>query len=96
MTVFVITGGFLFSFLSIVHYTKKDIHQAVSELHKLGPICITVTLGKDGTFLSLNCNCQSKVIPCISIKAIDTTGAGDAFVGATLYQLSTIENLYRF
>jgi fructokinase len=27
-------------------------------------------------------------IPSIAIKPVDTTGAGDAFVGALLYQLS--------
>jgi fructokinase len=45
-----------------------------------------ITLGKEGTLLGFNH--QTHIIPSISVKPVDTTGAGDAFVGATLYQLS--------
>lgn len=45
----------------------------------------TITLGKDGTLLGLNGT--TITIPSIPIKPVDTTGAGDAFVGAVLYQL---------
>jgi fructokinase len=45
-----------------------------------------ITLGKEGTMLGLNGTTQ--IIPSIEIKAVDTTGAGDAFVGAVLYQLA--------
>lgn len=45
-----------------------------------------ITIGKEGTLLG----CKGKIIlvPSIEINPIDTTGAGDAFVGAVLYQLS--------
>ena len=33
-------------------------------------------------------NGKTEIIPSIKIKPVDTTGAGDAFVGALLYQLS--------
>ena len=46
----------------------------------------TITLGKDGTLLGYNGT--TTTIPSIPIKPVDTTGAGDAFVGAVLYQLS--------
>lgn len=45
-----------------------------------------ITLGKDGTMLGRDK--RTTVFPSIEIKAVDTTGAGDAFVGAVLYQLS--------
>ncbi|MGL6069002.1 MAG: carbohydrate kinase family protein, partial [Sediminibacterium sp.] len=45
----------------------------------------TITLGKDGTLLGLNG--KKYIIESIPIKPVDTTGAGDAFVGAVLYQL---------
>jgi fructokinase len=45
-----------------------------------------ITLGKDGTLLGING--ETRIIPSISVKPVDTTGAGDAFVGAVLYQLS--------
>jgi fructokinase len=31
---------------------------------------------------------NKNTVPSIAVKPIDTTGAGDAFVGAVLYQLS--------
>ena len=46
----------------------------------------TITLGKDGTMLGFNH--QTEIIESIPVKPVDTTGAGDAFVGAVLYQLS--------
>lgn len=45
-----------------------------------------ITLGKEGTLLGLNK--KTVIVPSIPVKPIDTTGAGDAFVGALLYQLS--------
>lgn len=69
---------------------KSDITKAVSELHAIGAKCIAVTLGKAGTYLSFEEN--SATVPSIPIQAVDTTGAGDAFVGATLFQLGKLEN----
>ena len=45
-----------------------------------------ITLGKEGTLLGLEGNTQ--LIPSIPVHCIDSTGAGDAFVGALLYQLA--------
>ena len=45
----------------------------------------TITLGKEGTLLGFKQ--KNSVIESIAIKPVDTTGAGDAFVGAVLYQL---------
>lgn len=45
-----------------------------------------ITLGKDGTMLGFGNT--TTIIPSIPVKPVDTTGAGDAFVGAVLYQLS--------
>ena len=39
----------------------------------------------------LGFNGKTEIINSIPVKAIDTTGAGDAFVGAVLYQLSLLE-----
>ena len=44
-----------------------------------------ITLGKEGTLLSTSHG--TEIISSIPITAIDATGAGDAFVGAVLYQL---------
>lgn len=48
----------------------------------------TITLGKDGTLLGYNK--ATSIIESIPVKPVDTTGAGDAFVGAVLYQLSAM------
>lgn len=45
-----------------------------------------ITIGKEGTLLGLNGTTHA--VPSIVITPVDTTGAGDAFVGAVLYQLS--------
>ena len=46
---------------------------------------IAITLGKEGKLLSTSHGIE--IISSIPITAIDATGAGDAFVGAVLYQL---------
>jgi fructokinase len=45
-----------------------------------------ITLGKEGTLMGLNG--KTEIIKSIPVNPVDTTGAGDAFVGAVLYQLS--------
>jgi len=46
-----------------------------------------ITLGKEGTLLRHK---QSHLtIGSIAVNPVDTTGAGDAFVGAVLYQLAS-------
>lgn len=48
----------------------------------------TITLGKDGTMIGMDG--QTEIVESIAVKPVDTTGAGDAFVGAVLYQLDKI------
>ncbi|MZK50552.1 carbohydrate kinase family protein [Clostridium beijerinckii] len=69
---------------------EKDITAGVNKLHELGVKVITITLGSEGTYLSVDG--QHEIIPSIKIKQVDSTGAGDAFVGAALKQVSDIEN----
>ncbi|WP_078550142.1 carbohydrate kinase family protein [Litchfieldia alkalitelluris] len=68
----------------------KDRKQATTFFHQLGAKVVAVTLGKDGTLIS---NGQyEEIIPSIKVNSIDSTGAGDAFVGATLYQLAKLND----
>ncbi|NRY59579.1 carbohydrate kinase family protein [Clostridium beijerinckii] len=69
---------------------EKDITAGVNKLHELGVKVVTITLGSKGTYLSVDG--QHEIIPSIKIKQVDSTGAGDAFVGAVLKQVSDIEN----
>ncbi|WP_439504338.1 carbohydrate kinase family protein [Sediminibacterium sp.] len=66
-----------------------SLQEATAILLKETSGVFTITLGKDGTLLGLNG--QQYIIESIPIKPVDTTGAGDAFVGAVLYQLSHLE-----
>lgn len=69
---------------------EKEITTGVNKLHDLGVKVVTITLGSKGTYLSVNK--ENIIIPSIKIKQVDSTGAGDAFVGAVLKQVSDIED----
>ena len=62
-----------------------NLSDAVSVLLKKTDAVFAITLGKDGTMLGFGNS--TIIVPSIEIKPIDTTGAGDAFVGAVLYQV---------
>ena len=70
-----------------------DVNSAASILLKKTKAVFAITLGKNGALLGLNGETYN--VPGIDIKAVDTTGAGDAFVGAILHQLSekTVEEM---
>ena len=65
---------------------RSTINDAANDLLSKTTSVFAITLGRDGTLLALNE--ETKNIPSIKINPVDTTGAGDAFVGAVLYQLS--------
>ena len=69
---------------------EKDITSGVKKLHELGVKVVTITLGVNGTYISVNG--ENEIVPSIKIKQVDSTGAGDAFVGAVLKQLADIED----
>lgn len=67
---------------------KNTVDEAAAALRNMSGAVFAITLGKEGALLSTKEN--SCIVPGINIQAIDTTGAGDAFVGAVLFQLSEI------
>jgi fructokinase len=72
---------------------KQTVQEAAAFFLEKTYASFAITLGKDGTLLGLNG--ITTIIPSIAITPVDTTGAGDAFVGAVLYQLSskTVEEM---
>lgn len=67
---------------------KTDLEECCAVLHDVGAVVITITLGGDGTLLSTE---NSKhTIPSIAVTPVDTTGAGDAFIGCLLYQIAAL------
>lgn len=72
--------------------TKKDnLDEAISLLKAWSPATFTITLGKEGVRL-FNRQWET-LVPTAKVPVKDTTGAGDAFIGAVIYQLSQEEDI---
>lgn len=69
----------------------KDIKEAVFSLAQYNISLIIVSLGEKGSMAFVNN--EYVHVPAITITAVDTTGAGDAFIAGILYQLSKREQL---
>ncbi len=70
----------------------NDLNQAAWEISKLGCDYLIITLGAKGSLLTY----KSKQLVIDSIKleqVVDTTGAGDAFIGALVAQAINDQNL---
>ena len=65
-----------------------SVYDAAVNLAEKTNATFAITLGKEGTMLVHQKKMET--IPTITITPVDTTGAGDAFVGALLYQLSNL------
>lgn len=61
------------------------VHDAAASLRKKSKAVFAITMGKEGTLLSMDDHLE--MIGSIAITPVDATGAGDAFVGAVLFQL---------
>lgn len=84
-------------FLSVCHFFKLSDEEAMlltgcTSYHDAAKVLLekttgtfAITLGKEGTLLGHGNS--THLIGSIPVKPVDTTGAGDAFVGAVLYQL---------
>lgn len=69
--------------------TGKSNHQEmIAALHDLGAKIVTLTLGKEGSLVSIENTYKVESIP---VQMIDSTGAGDAFIGALLSQIANLE-----
>jgi len=66
----------------------ETITEAANALRLKTSAVFTITLGKEGTLLCIGDHIE--FVKSIPIQPVDTTGAGDAFVGAVLYQLNKL------
>lgn len=64
---------------------ESDIELGAERLLSLGPALVLVTMGEKGSFFKNSAG--SGFVPTTSIIPIDTTGCGDAFLGAFLSKL---------
>lgn len=65
---------------------RDTVADAAESLLQKTNAVFAITIGKEGTLLG--CNGQTYTVPSIAVNPVDTTGAGDAFVGALLHQLN--------
>lgn len=65
---------------------EKNIEDAASIFSKKSKAIFAITIGKEGTLLGIKG--QTFKVESLPVDPVDTTGAGDAFVGAVLYLLS--------
>ena len=75
---------------------KENLSEACEYFHEVGCPIIVVTLGAEGTLVSSAS--YENIVPSIPISPVDTTGAGDAFIGCLLKQiadLDAIEQLFK-
>ncbi|WEV50798.1 ribokinase [Lactobacillus sp. ESL0731] len=59
---------------------EASARQAANKLHELGVDAVIITIGSKGAFYDFNG--QSELVPAFKVKAVDTTAAGDTFIGA--------------
>ena len=69
---------------------QKTVEDACIYLHQIGAKIIAVTLGKEGTYLSMGD--FTTLVPTIKVNPVDTTGAGDAFIGCLLFQIAALND----
>lgn len=69
--------------------SEQDMNKGLDKIHSLGAKVVAVTLGDNGTLLSYR---KRNIIPSIKINQIDSTGAGDAFVGAVLSKVCELDD----
>ncbi len=67
--------------------TKEDLVNTASEIHDLGVKVLIVTLGSKGAFYSIS-EGKHGFVSAFKVKAVDTTAAGDTFIGALASKLS--------
>ena len=77
------TEAELLSGISI--HSEKNMHQTVAYFLNLGISTVLITLGEQGTYYATKN--EAKMIPACSVKAVDTTAAGDTFIGALVSEL---------
>ncbi|GEK36974.1 ribokinase [Enterococcus thailandicus] len=65
---------------------EASLFQAATALHQLGIETVIITLGSKGAFY--HTATQHGIVPAFKVKAVDTTAAGDTFIGALSSQLN--------
>lgn len=67
---------------------EESLKQAAAHLHQLGIEVVIITIGSKGAFYSIK-NSKNGIVPAFKVNAVDTTAAGDTFIGAMSSMLAT-------
>lgn len=65
---------------------EASMHANAQYFHELGIAAVIITLGSTGSFVSTVTGEQ--IVPAFKVKAVDTTAAGDTFIGALAAELT--------
>ena len=65
--------------------SQMECNSVVSKLRKYGVKNIIITLGKEGAYYAVD-NLEG-LVPTIDVEVVDTTGAGDTFIGMLVFGL---------
>ncbi|MBO0432738.1 ribokinase [Enterococcus sp. DIV0660C] len=65
---------------------EASLLQAATAFHQLGIETVIITLGSKGAFY--HTATEHGIVPAFKVKAVDTTAAGDTFIGALSSQLN--------
>ena len=76
----------ILSLADIVKFSEDEVEIFTEEyVNSLNDKLVLITLGKNGS--EWRYKGQKNILPSISVKAVDTTGAGDAFFAGVLSQI---------
>ncbi len=67
---------------SVKIQSNEDLHRAAEKLHTQGLRQLLITLGSQGSFYSSNEDEENLYVPAHQVQPVDTTAAGDCFIGA--------------
>ena len=68
--------------------TDAEIETAAQKLLSMGCQCCITTLGENGAFVIVNDGSPGIFLRTSSVKAVDSTGAGDSFIGTLASNLT--------
>ncbi|KAG7510569.1 ribokinase isoform X1 [Solea senegalensis] len=66
----------------------EEAHRAGQELLKRGCASVIITLGPQGCVVFKAQESDPKYVPALAVTAVDSTGAGDSFIGALAFYMA--------
>jgi len=79
--------------LTGIKCNERNVEEPIAQLKKFFKNNIIVTLGEYGSACMTSCGDYYR-IPSIRVNSVDSTGAGDAFIGGFVYGLVQKKNIY--